>query len=104
MINIGAVIGWKFNNQDGMSTLDGKITAFPGGIPSEADQVKWASEYEAHLKQQEVQTQIDDLENSVTKRNYREYLKWIRDPANPDYKYSTDKIDKVDAEITKLRP
>ena len=51
-----------------------------------------------------VQQQIDDLENSVTKRNYREYLKGIREPTNPDYKYSTDKIDKVDAQINALRP
>ena len=51
-----------------------------------------------------IQDQIDELENSVTKRNYREYLKGIREPTNPDYKYSTDKIDKVDAEITRLRP
>ena len=49
MSNIGTVIGWKFNNQSGMSTLDGVITAFPGGIPSQADQDLWTAEYEAHL-------------------------------------------------------
>ena len=49
MSNIATVIGWKFNNQSGMSTLDGVITAFPGGIPSQADQDLWTAEYEAHL-------------------------------------------------------
>ena len=49
MSNIGTVIGWKFNNQSGMSTLDGVITAFPGGIPSQADQDLWTAEYEAQL-------------------------------------------------------
>ena len=45
MTNIGAVIGWKFNHQEGMSTIDGVITDFPGGIPSQADQDKWTAEY-----------------------------------------------------------
>ena len=45
MINIGTVIGWKFNHQEGMSTRDEVITAFPGGIPSQADQDKWTAEY-----------------------------------------------------------
>ena len=45
MTNIGTVIGWKFNHQEGMSTSDGVITEFPGGIPSQADQDKWTAEY-----------------------------------------------------------
>jgi len=49
MSNIATVIGWKFNNQSGMSTRDGVITAFPDGIPSQADQDLWTAEYEAHL-------------------------------------------------------
>ena len=44
---IGQVIGWKFNHQEGMRTEDGIITDFPGGIPSQADQDKWTSEWEA---------------------------------------------------------
>ena len=48
-MNIGAVIGWKFNNQDGMSTSDGVITAFPNGIPSQSDQDTWTAEYNAHI-------------------------------------------------------
>lgn len=49
MTDIGAVIGWKFDHQPGMSTRDGVITAFPGGIPSKADQDKWTKEYEAYV-------------------------------------------------------
>jgi len=47
MSDIATVIGWKFNHQQGMSTRDGVITAFPGGIPSQADQDKWTAEYDA---------------------------------------------------------
>ena len=49
MTDIGAVIGWKHNHQEGMSTVDGVITEFPGGIPSAEDQATWTTEYEAHL-------------------------------------------------------
>jgi hypothetical protein len=48
MTGIGAVIGWKFNHQNGMSTADGVIIDFPGGIPSAEDQSTWATEYEAY--------------------------------------------------------
>ena len=44
--NIGAIIGWKHNNQEGMSTVDGIITEFPDGIPSDADIATWKTEYE----------------------------------------------------------
>ena len=44
-MSIAEVIGWKHNNQEGMSTTDGVITEFPGGIPSQADQDKWTAEY-----------------------------------------------------------
>ena len=43
--HIAYVIGWKFNNQEGMETFDGVITKFPGGIPSQADQDTWTAEY-----------------------------------------------------------
>ena len=49
MSNIGAVIGWKFNHQAGMSTSDGVITGFPNGIPTQEDQDLWTAEYEIHL-------------------------------------------------------
>ena len=47
--NIGEVIGWKFNHQEGMCTKDGIITEFPGGIPSQADQDTWTAEYEDYI-------------------------------------------------------
>lgn len=49
MTDIAEVIGWKFEHQPGMATLDGIITEFPGGIPSQADQDAWTVEYETHL-------------------------------------------------------
>ena len=49
MTDIGAVIGWKHNHQAGMATRDGKITEFPGGIPSQAVQNTWTAEYDDHL-------------------------------------------------------
>jgi len=49
MTDISIVIGWKFNHQPGMSTIDGVITEFPGGVPSQADQDEWTAEYVAHL-------------------------------------------------------
>ena len=45
MTDIAIVIGWKFNHQPGMRTRDGKITEFPGGIPAQADQDTWTTEY-----------------------------------------------------------
>ena len=56
-MNIGAVIGWKFNNQEGMSTKGNKITEFPNGIPTQADQDLWTAEYEAHLASTEYSRQ-----------------------------------------------
>ena len=49
MTDIGTVIGWKFNHQEGMCTRDGVITKFPNGIPSQADQDKWTKEYEEYV-------------------------------------------------------
>jgi hypothetical protein len=49
MTDIADVIGWKFENQPGMTTRDGAIIDFPGGIPSQADQDAWAVEYDAHM-------------------------------------------------------
>ena len=57
MISIGEVIGWKFNHQVGMSTKGDEITAFPNGIPTQADQDLWTSEYEAHLASTEYSRQ-----------------------------------------------
>jgi len=48
-MNIAQVIGWKFNNQAGMSTKDGKITKFPGGMPTQQDQDNWTAEYKEYI-------------------------------------------------------
>lgn len=47
--NMGAIIGWKHNHQSGMTTVDGVITEFPGGIPSDEDIATWKKEYDAHI-------------------------------------------------------
>ena len=47
--NMGAIIGWKHNHQSGMTTVDGVITEFPGGIPSDEDIATWKKEYDAHV-------------------------------------------------------
>ena len=47
MSDIANVISWKHNDQAGMSTVDGVITEFPGGIPSAEEQAAWTTEYEA---------------------------------------------------------
>ena len=57
MTNISTVIGWKFNHQEGMSTKDGVITKFPGGIPSQEDQDTWATEYESYCASMDYQRQ-----------------------------------------------
>lgn len=49
MSKIAEVIGWKHDHQAGMSTADGVIVAFPGGIPSAEDQATWTTQYESYL-------------------------------------------------------
>jgi hypothetical protein len=48
-MDISNVISWKHNDQAGMATEEGVITEFPGGIPSQADQDTWTTEYEAYV-------------------------------------------------------
>jgi hypothetical protein len=86
MTNIGEVIGWKFNHQEGMSTRDGVITEFPDGIPSQADQDTWTKEYEAHIastqyqrdRQQEYPPMADYLDG-IVKGNQAQIDKYIAD-------------------------
>lgn len=52
MAAIGEIIGWKFNHEPGMRTLDGVITQWPvslGGpaLPSKAQQDAWTAEYQS---------------------------------------------------------
>jgi formylmethanofuran:tetrahydromethanopterin formyltransferase len=48
-MDISNVLQHKFGHQPGMETVEGVITKFPGGIPSQADQDKWTKEYEDHM-------------------------------------------------------
>lgn len=54
---IAQVIAWKFSNQEGMATSEGKITAFPGGIPTKKEQDKWVAEHKAYLIDKEKPTE-----------------------------------------------
>jgi formylmethanofuran:tetrahydromethanopterin formyltransferase len=72
MSNISEVIGWKFDYQGGMNTDDGVITAFPGGIPSQADQDKWTAEYEAHIAS--TQYQRDRAESYASIPDQLDYI------------------------------
>ena len=66
---IGAIIGWKHNHQAGMSTVDGEIKEFPGGIPSDSDINTWKTEYDAWKT---IICEINRLEAQVTNRRLRE--------------------------------
>ncbi len=48
-MNIGEVIGWKFNNEPGMCTEGGRITKWPaslGPMPTDKQLAEWTAEYE----------------------------------------------------------
>ena len=60
-VAIGEVIGWKFNHQEGMSTYEGVITAFPNGIPSAEDQATWTTEYTAYKVMADLRLKRDAL-------------------------------------------
>ena len=86
MTNIAQVIGWKFNHQEGMSTKGGIITAFPGGIPSQADQDTWTAEYESHVsanaykeKRKESYPPATDYLDGVVKGDQGQIDKYIAD-------------------------
>jgi len=86
MIPIGAVIGWKFNHQSGMTTRDGVITEFPNGIPSQADQDKWTKEYEEYVsanaykeKRKEEYPPIVDYLDGIVKGDQAQIDKYIAD-------------------------
>ena len=69
MTEIGAVLGWKFNHQSGMSTFDGVITEFPGEVPSDEDVATWTIEYNAYKA---IMDEIERLESEVTQRRIRD--------------------------------
>lgn len=59
MSYISKVIGWKFNNQEGMSCRVEEIVQFPGGIPTQIEQDAWTAEYEARDKTGEMLDSVD---------------------------------------------
>ncbi len=61
MSAIADVIGWKFNHQAGMSTVNGVITSFPGGIPTQADQDTWTAEYNLYLAKKNRNAEVNAL-------------------------------------------
>jgi gamma-glutamylcyclotransferase (GGCT)/AIG2-like uncharacterized protein YtfP len=69
MSEIGAVLGWRFNNQSGMSTFDGVITEFPGEVPSDEDIATWTAEYAVYKT---IMDEIERLEELVTQRRIRD--------------------------------
>ena len=86
MTNIGTVIGWKFNHQEGMATRDGVITEFPSGIPSKADQDKWTKEYEDHMasiaykeKRKESYPPMENYLDGIVKGDQAQIDKYIAD-------------------------
>ena len=54
-MSIAQVISWKFNNQSGMSTRDNVITEFPNGIPTQAEQDLWTTEYNTFIDSKQYQ-------------------------------------------------
>ena len=70
MTNISKIIGWKFNDQQGMrcKEINGvmAIIGFPSGIPSQADQDLWTQEYNDWLNsgaaiEDQIQANTDDI-------------------------------------------
>lgn len=73
-----------------------------------ADMVKINADEVAELTsmpetEKTIQQKIVDLENSITERNKREYVKGLKYPTDERFFYSVKKIDKIDADIELLR-
>ena len=52
MENLGSILGWKFNNEPGIKTVDNAITLWPeslGDLPTEEEIETYAVEYLSHL-------------------------------------------------------
>ena len=74
MTDIAEVIGWKFNHQAGMSTRDGVITAFPGGIPSQADQDLWTAEYDTLQTTRDWESSMQASDSTGIPRWFEDYV------------------------------
>ena len=50
MTELWQVLGWKFNNESGMSTYDGNLSVWPpslGPWPTEQQLAQWTTEFDA---------------------------------------------------------
>lgn len=75
MSHISEVIGWKFDNMEGMSTKGDEITQFPAGVPGvtydgngipvQSDQDAWTAEYDAVKGKQDQMDAIDEQEEAI---------------------------------------
>lgn len=45
MTDLAMVLDWKFPGVQGICTVDGQVTQFPGGIPTQAELDQWTDEY-----------------------------------------------------------
>lgn len=61
MTDISVIIGWKFDNQPGMKTVNGQIVEFPGGIPNQASIDAWTAEYELSAEKSAKRASVDAL-------------------------------------------
>ena len=68
-MSIAEVIGWKFNHQAGMATVNGVLTEFPGTMPTEAELATYTAEYEVYKAATDA---IATLEAAITPRRIRD--------------------------------
>tara|TARA_R110000823_G_scaffold7042_1_gene26074 strand:- start:1294 stop:1578 length:285 start_codon:yes stop_codon:yes gene_type:complete len=91
MSNLGSALGWKYNHESGICTVNGSITAWPnslGTVPTDAEQDGIITEYTAWAA---ITDQIATLEATATPRRIRESA------SDPTW------MNALDAEIALLR-
>ena len=100
MTHISDVLSWKFPGVEGIVVKGDTVTQFPGGIPSQADQDTWTTEYTADLAKLRADrdallvssdwTQVADAPGDTAAwATYRQQLRDLpantADPANPTW-------------------
>ena len=86
---LGAVLGWKFNHEPGISTIEDNIVGWPltlGPAPTSAQIAAWTAEYETDLAQRtnEKQQRLDRIQEILmlsrttwTNAQFRELLELV---------------------------